>query len=88
MNWVLVSMMIARSFGRNPVNGGIPASEHNIINKIMYMILFFWLALICIVVFMFEYVISKKIGVTVIKYSAKYVIHSVGDVDRMIIHPK
>lgn len=44
--------------------------------------------LICIVVFMFEYVINRKIGVTVIKYSVRYVMHSVGVVERIIIHPK
>lgn len=37
---------------------------------------------------MFEYVINRKIGVTVIKYSTKYVMHIVGVYDNMIIHPK
>lgn len=44
--------------------------------------------LICVVVFILEYVISRKIGVTVIKYKIRYVIHIIGVFDRMIIHPK
>lgn len=37
---------------------------------------------------MFEYVINRKIGVTVIKYRARYVMHIVGVYDNIIIHPK
>lgn len=44
--------------------------------------------LICVVVFMLEYVISRKIGVTVIKYRIRYVMHIMGVFDRMIIHPR
>jgi hypothetical protein len=34
MYWVLDSVMIARSFGRKPVRGGIPANEHSITRRI------------------------------------------------------
>lgn len=34
MYWVFDSVIIASSFGRNPVSGGIPANEHNITNRI------------------------------------------------------
>lgn len=34
MYLVLISVVIAKSFGRNPVSGGIPASEHNRISRI------------------------------------------------------
>lgn len=37
---------------------------------------------------MLEYVINRKIGVTVTKYSTRYVMHIVGVFDSMIIHPK
>lgn len=72
----------------NPVSGGIPANEHISTSRIKYVDLFFWLILICVVVFMLEYVINMKIGVTVIKYSIRYVIHIVGVFANMIIHPR
>lgn len=37
---------------------------------------------------MFEYVINRKIGVTVMKYRIRYVMHIIGVFDRMIIHPR
>lgn len=44
--------------------------------------------MICVVVFMFEYVINMKIGVTVIKYKVRYVMHIIGELANIIIHPK
>jgi len=44
--------------------------------------------LICVIVFMFEYIIRIKIGVTVMKYRARYVMHIIGVIDSMIIHPR
>lgn len=52
------------------------------------MYLIFWFVLICIVVFMFECDISRKIGVTVMKYSKRYDMHMMGVEDKIIIHPK
>lgn len=80
--------MIASSFGINPVSGGIPASEHRRTSRIMYVFLIFWFILICVVDFMLEYVIKRKIGVTVIKYNTRYDMQIVGVVDKMIIHPR
>ena len=37
---------------------------------------------------MFEYVINRKIGVTVTKYRIRYVMHIVGVFDSIIIHPR
>jgi hypothetical protein len=45
---------MAKSFGRNPVSGGIPASEHIISSIIRYVDFVFCLILICVVVFMLE----------------------------------
>lgn len=72
----------------NPVNGGIPAKEHINSSRIKYVDLVFWLALICVVVFILEYVISIKIGVTVIKYKIRYVMHMNGVFANIIIHPR
>lgn len=80
--------MIANSFGINPVSGGIPASEHRSTKRIIYVFLIFWFMLICVVDFIFEYAINRKIGVTVIKYNTRYDMQIVGLADKMIIHPR
>lgn len=84
----MIRVEIASSFGRNPVSGGIPASEHKRISRIKCVCLFFWSIIICVVDFILDNIIRMKIGVTVVIYSVKYTMHIVGVSDRIIIHPR
>ncbi len=78
VKFVSISFDMTISFGRNPVSGGIPASDRSAIAIIMATIGFI-LNILNIDLMVFELIrfMIRKIGATMIEYIMKYVIQNI-----------
>ena len=88
---VFIIPIITIIFGKNPVNGGIPASDSRRIIKIIGSIEFIFILLnIFMIVLILIIIIAVKIGIAVkqyiLKYAIQYIILFAAIIE--IIHPK